>query len=215
MNLINFKYNRYSQKGHDGVIEEACKRLNIVKGFCVEIGAWDGVHLSNTRKLIEDGWSSILIEADTSKYNQCVANNSNYSDRVKCVNALVDCQNIYLENILLENGCPKDMDLLSIDVDGDDYHIFDSLKHIKPKLILIETNMLIPISQEHVSVLGNTIHPISSSPLSTYLLAKNKGYTPICFIAHDWLFVRDDLFHLINIQQDYRDLYLDGCETIP
>ena len=50
-----YKKNIYSQFGEDGIIEEILKRLkNKINKTCVEFGAWDGIHLSNTYNLIKN-----------------------------------------------------------------------------------------------------------------------------------------------------------------
>ena len=61
--LFQYK-NVHSQIGQDGILEEIFKRVGIKKGFFCEFGAWDGVYLSNCRKLFEEGWSGVFIEAD-------------------------------------------------------------------------------------------------------------------------------------------------------
>jgi hypothetical protein len=64
-----YRYNRYSQNGEDGVIEEICQRLGITTGWFVEFGAWDGKHLSNTYNLVaHHGWLGVYIEADPDRY---------------------------------------------------------------------------------------------------------------------------------------------------
>ena len=53
--LFTFRNDTYSQVGQDGIIEEIFKRLNIKNGIFCEFGAWDGFHLSNARKLVDEG----------------------------------------------------------------------------------------------------------------------------------------------------------------
>ena len=62
--LTSFKYNKYSQRGHDGIIEKIMKELSIENGFFIEFGGWDGIYLSNCRNLFECGWNGCFIEAD-------------------------------------------------------------------------------------------------------------------------------------------------------
>src|ERR1700758_236619 len=60
--------NAYSQFGEDGIIEEILHLLPRDK-WCVEFGAWDGRHASNTYNLIKNqGYRAVLIEADEKKY---------------------------------------------------------------------------------------------------------------------------------------------------
>ena len=59
-----FKKDNHSQNGEDGIIEELLNRLQIKSGWVCEFGAWDGIVGSNCRKLTEEGWTGIFIEAD-------------------------------------------------------------------------------------------------------------------------------------------------------
>ena len=54
--LLDHAHDVHSQFGEDGVLAELLRRLGIERGWCCEFGAYDGVHLSNTRLLLEQGW---------------------------------------------------------------------------------------------------------------------------------------------------------------
>jgi hypothetical protein len=56
--------NVYSQNGEDGLLEEVFRRIGTTNKQCFECGAADGKWFSNTRKLIDEGWSALLIEED-------------------------------------------------------------------------------------------------------------------------------------------------------
>ena len=71
--LLKYKHKYRSQNGEDGVLEEIFKRLGIKIGWFVDVGAWDGEHLSNTFKLLErEGWWGVGIEVDEGRYNGLV-----------------------------------------------------------------------------------------------------------------------------------------------
>ena len=92
--------------------------------FCVEFGAWNGFHLSNTCSLIQikKKWDALLIEGDESKFGELKANYIN-SSQVKTLNRYIDFDENSLDNILSEHNAPRKLDLISIEVDGNDWHI--------------------------------------------------------------------------------------------
>lgn len=69
--LENFRFNKFSQNGEDGVIQEILKRISLsnpLNNWCCEFGAWDGLHFSNTARLIlEEDFRAVLIEGDESR----------------------------------------------------------------------------------------------------------------------------------------------------
>jgi hypothetical protein len=70
---LKYVKNYLTQFGDDGIIEQIIKELNVETEdkICVEFGAWDGVYLSNVYNLWKNnGFKSILIEGDNSKYNE-------------------------------------------------------------------------------------------------------------------------------------------------
>jgi hypothetical protein len=136
-NLLSHRRNIYSQNGEDGIIEIIFSEIGIEHYACCEFGAWDGIHLSNCRKLILEGWNAVMIEGDADKFNDlCKTYKDN--DRVKAINMFIDSENNSLDRILGDNKI-ENLDFLSIDIDGLDYQIFESLK-IRPRVICVEIN---------------------------------------------------------------------------
>lgn len=139
--------NVYSQFGEDRVIQEVLATLgdstSLDKWAC-EFGAWDGLHLSNKANLkVNAGYSAVLIEADAVKFQELKRNMQPYP--AECVNAFVDLEGANtLDNLLSVTSIPIDFDLLSIDIDGADYWIYESLKKFRPKVIVVEYNPTIP-----------------------------------------------------------------------
>ncbi|MEK7109346.1 MAG: hypothetical protein AAB919_02825, partial [Patescibacteria group bacterium] len=63
--LTDYKKDVKSQHGEDGIITEIFRRMGAESKWCVEFGALNGTHHSNTWNLImQEGWSGVLIEAD-------------------------------------------------------------------------------------------------------------------------------------------------------
>ncbi len=187
----------YSQFGEDGILEEIFRRLNVSNGICVEFGGYDGLTFSNTAHLIlNHGWSGFFIELDRDMYNSIERNYIGYP--VSAILGEVTPSNIedYLNSFKLN----RDFDLLSIDVDGNDYWIWKSIVSFRPKVVVIECNGAFSWDEEWIMPLdlghswrGDAHY--GASPLALANLAKEKGYVLVCceeqganmiFVAKEW-----------------------------
>ena len=141
----------YSQNDDDGILEGIFRRLGVSTGLCVDVGAHDGFYLSNTANLIQNhGWSGLLIEPESVRFTKLAANFLGV-DRVKCVNSLVALSgDRTLDGILAGANVPSAFELLSIDVDGLDYHIWHSLERHTPTVVIVEYNPSIPNQVQYV-----------------------------------------------------------------
>jgi hypothetical protein len=137
----DYNKNIYSQNGEDGIIEELLKRLDINNGWVCEFGAWNGIHLSNTFNLVTKGFNAVFIEGDVYKYNDLLTTVNKYKNIIP-LNAYVDYNDTEnsLDNLLSKTNIPIDFDILSIDIDSYDYHVWKSLKKYNPKIVIIEIN---------------------------------------------------------------------------
>ena len=138
----------YSQTGEDGILERALSIFPTRTRWCVEFGAWDGKYLSNTFRLVErENYNVVLIEGDGKKY-RALCSEYPFRDRAIFENRLVGwSKDDGLDRILEKHPVPLDFDLLSIDVDGNDYHIWKATEKFRPKLVLIEFN---PTASNHI-----------------------------------------------------------------
>jgi hypothetical protein len=208
MELKKFETNIKSQFGEDGIIKEIFNLIGTSNKICVEFGAWDGIHFSNTWTLWHnEGWEALLIEGDSEKYQTLIANTSAFSN-VKPYMAYVmpDGPNS-LDEIFKKYNYPVNIDLLSIDIDGDDYYIFDGLKNYCPRLIVIEYNPTIPPSVELIQQKGEYF---GASALSILKLAHKKGYK-LVHVTETNLFLvnNEDFDKLGKKEKPLADLFLN------
>lgn len=200
--LNEFAANVNSQTGEDGVIEKVLEVLPENNHWCVEFGAWDGIHLSNTYNLIANrDYSAVLIEGDRNRFRQ-LQKNFQSNERVKPINTFVGFEeDNSLDSLLRSTDIPVNFDLLSIDIDGNDYHVWAAVKHYKPKVVVLEYNPTIPNPVEFVQARDIHINQ-GSSILSLDKLAKDKGYELVAATRLNAFFVDSKYFALFGIEDN-------------
>lgn len=192
-----------SQLGEDGIIEEIFSLLPPQeKRWCVEFGAGDGHYLSNTYNLIVNhGWYSIQIEANLGRFLALTRLHSG-NERVICLNQLITFEGSNsLDSVLSRAPIPKDFDLLSIDIDGNDYYIWESLQEYRPKVLIIEFNPTIPHYVSFVQSCNMSVNQ-GCSLLALVELGKRKGYELICSTEWNGIFVDKEYFSLFGISDN-------------
>lgn len=197
--LCDAARNVTSQTGEDGIVAEALDILPSRNKWCIEFGAWDGKYLSNTFHLVDrQQYNVLLIEGDLRKYRQ-LCSKYPHKDRALFINAYVGWgEEDSLDRLVDGHSVPKDPDLLSLDVDGNDYHIWQAMEHIRPKLVLIEYNPTMPNCLDFVQPRDPKCHQ-GSSPAALVRLGKEKGYELIAATEINLLFVDHVYYHLFDI----------------
>lgn len=198
--------NSFSQAGEDGVIAfllaNLAKHLTLSKYF-VEFGAWDGVHLSNTYALAKmHHFSGLYIEGDVQRFVQ-LKENFKEADNITCINKFIEIDgHNSLQSILSQSQVPRDFDVLSVDIDGNDYQVWNSVTDHSPKLVVIEMNFRIkpgifkvndPHSAFEWGVSGSSISSLAE-------LFARKGYALIGCVGCNAIFMRTDLLHFLRLK---------------
>ena len=207
IDLKNSERSVFSQNGMDGVLEKTFEIIPPNNHFTVEFYTGNGIYQSNTRNLvIHHNWSALLLGKDE-KLARELAKNYEHLDRVKTLNAAVYPGNVDL--LLEENGVPKDLDLLVINIDSNDYYVWRAIHEFQPKVILIEFNPIFIPPQ--LAVID--YHPMNywdhgiyygASIQSMYELGKKKGYELIYANKESpyLLFVKKKYFRRFGIRDN-------------
>lgn len=187
-----FRRDVHSQCGEDGVIEYLLGLARIDRGYFIEFGAWDGLHLSNCAKLAAAGWPGCFIEGDAERFAQL---RDRYQTRpdIATINSLVGTSGDHsLDAILTRTRAPADPALLSIDIDGNDYHVWAALAGYCPLLVIVEFNPTIPENVEYVQEDDPAVNR-GCSLRALWKLGHQKGYSLVA--ATDWnaFFMRDEV----------------------
>ena len=214
--LLKFGFKVYSQGHEDGVLEEIFRRLNIEKPNFIEIGCGNGVE-NNTHYLLLKGSKGIWIDSDKKniKFIRRELNNFLQSNKLMVLNKFVDSNNIpEIVSISKKFLGISNIDLVSVDVDGNDFYILKSLveNNILPKVIVTEYNSKFPHNLKFVPKLNTKSWKnddyMGASLLSIQQLLSNHYCLVACtHTGVNAFFIRSDLknkFEIIDNIKHFR-----------
>lgn len=197
--LNRYEYDIYSQTGDDGIIEEIFKRVNTTNKYFVEFGVSNGLE-NNSAALLVLGWRGLWLEGSEKFVSQIYKNFAAplKDNQLTVKNAFITAENI--EALFEENKVPAEFDLLSIDIDGNDYWVWKAISKYKPRVVVIEVNSFwgphiewsMKYEPEYVWK-RDTNH--GTSVKAVEVLGRQKGYSlvGVNFSGENAFFVRNDL----------------------
>lgn len=210
------EFSVFSQWGDDGIIQYIIQKVGLDDGYFIEFGV-ENYRESNTRFLMmNNNWSGLVMDGSQQHIHTIV--NSEYYWKYD-LNA--KCQFITAENIneIIESSIEnRNVDLLHIDIDGNDYWIWKAIKVIKPIIVIVEYNSVFGIERAitvpYKSDFDRTTAHYSNlyagaSLLALDSLAKEKEYSLIgCNSAgNNAYFIRNDymnFFKPLTVNEAYK-----------
>jgi hypothetical protein len=182
MRLLSAQLHReYSQNNEDGMLLAVFEAIGVTDARYVEVGTDDGSEC-NTRLLRDrHGWKGLRLDA---KYEDT---------RTNLHKEFVTASNI--NAVFCKYGVPDEFDLLSIDIDGQDWHLWNGLTH-RPRVVIIEfacsfgpaADLVMPFDLFYRWDGG-----LNGATISAMVkLAERKGYVLIGGNVVNCIFVRND-----------------------
>jgi hypothetical protein len=137
MGLSGFELRVFSQNGEDGVLAEILRRIGAPGRFFVEFGIESGregtcVYLADVAE-----WRGLFIEAHPEFYRQ-LERKYVRSPRIDTIHAMVTPDNI--EALFKRAGVLPEPDVVSIDINGADYWVWEAITSYRPRVVVIEYN---------------------------------------------------------------------------
>ena len=135
--LAGFELKVFSQNGEDGVLAEIFHRIGTETRCFVEFGVGPG--REGNAVLLADvyGWRGVFLEGSESRFAELEYKYEGI-ERVVTRHSMVTAENI--EHLLSDAGVPPSFDLLSIDIDGNDYWVWQALTTHRPRVVVCEFN---------------------------------------------------------------------------
>jgi hypothetical protein len=143
--LTDFEFRVFSQWGEDGIIQKLIHHLDIPNKTFIEFGVQD-FHESNCRFLLmHNNWRGLVIDASEDHVASIRRSTMAWRHHLESVCAFIDRENI--NQLLAVGQFGNDIGILSIDIDGVDYWILDSIKDCSPRILITEYNSVFGIDR--------------------------------------------------------------------
>jgi methyltransferase FkbM-like protein len=138
--LERSEFHVFSQFGEDGIVQFLVQRVPIVERVFIELGVEDYTE-SNTRfLLVHDAWRGLIVDSGTAHQRFLEASGLAWRTTVEAVTAFVTAANV--DSLIRDAGIRGDIGLLSIDIDGNDLWVLESIESVSPRIVVIEYNSL-------------------------------------------------------------------------
>ena len=136
--LADREFTVYSQNGEDGILHFLTRAVTIPRRVFVEFGVGD-YREANTRFLaVSSNWAGLVIDSGAENIRQIRDDPIYWRTNLTAVHAFVTRENI--NSLLSKSGITGEIGLLSIDIDGNDYWVFDAIEVVSPAIVVIEYN---------------------------------------------------------------------------
>lgn len=136
--ISDAEFRVYSQFGEDGIIQYLIGRVPIEHDVFVEFGVED-YRESNTRFLLcNDNWRGLILDGGTAHIDFVRRNPLGWRHSIDARSVFITRDNI--NQTITEAGITGDIGLLSIDLDGNDYWVLESIDVVRPRILIAEYN---------------------------------------------------------------------------
>ena len=202
----------FSQNGEDGITIKLLELIGYTNKYFVEFGTADGFEC-NTKVLWQNfGFKGLLMDG------------SNANDTINLKQEFITAENI--NNLFYKYNVPKEFDVLSIDIDFNDFYVWNALKNYSPRIVIIEYNAVHLPHEDKVVVYDSThmwdlCDYFGASILAYRKLGNLKGYTLVYADNNgvNLFFVRSDILKrkrlVFKDQDDEIALYKPARYTFP
>jgi len=203
--LSDVEFSVFSQWGEDGIIEWLIQKNGSMPEIFIEFGVED-FRESNCRFLLmHRNWRGLVIDGSKSNIDAIQSDNISWRHDLTSRCAFITKENI--NELITTSGIVGEIGILSIDIDGNDFWVWESISSISPQIVIVEYNSvfgdMLPLSIPYIGDFvrsradqSNVYYGASIRAFS--LLAKRKGYTLLGgnLAGSNAFFIRNDRLHL-------------------
>jgi hypothetical protein len=137
-NISSYEFSVFSQWGDDGIIDYLINNLDIKNKSFIEFGVQDYTECNTKFLLMNKNWRGLIIDESQDFIDKIKKSDLYWRYDLTAIRSFITKKNI--NNIFKENNFIGPIGILSIDIDGNDYWIWDSINCIDPDIVIIEYN---------------------------------------------------------------------------
>lgn len=206
--ISDAEFRVFSQWGEDGTIQYLINHVPMDRKLFIEFGV-ENYTESNTRFLLTNNqWSGLVMDGGKKNIDYIKNDVIYWACNLKAEHAFITRDNI--NNLITNNGIKGDIGLLSVDIDGNDYWVWEAIECVSPRIIICEYNSLfgptakVTTPYDPAFVRDNAHFSkiyYGASIAALYELACKKGYSLICSnsAGNNAFFVRNDLVGSLSV----------------
>lgn len=200
--IQDYEFKVFSQFGEDGIIQRLTQVVPIEHRTFIEFGVEDFFESNCRFLLMKDNWKGFVIDGSAKNIGKLKNAYFYWKHQIEAIDAFITKENI--NGLLQRSGFHPDLGILSIDIDGNDYHILEAIEGFKPRILICEYNSIFggirKISVPYDPAFRRTKKHYSNlyfgaSLAAITMLANRKGYTLVGTnrIGSNAFFVRNDV----------------------
>ena len=143
--LSAYEFTVFSQWGDDGIIQYLINRLDIKSKYFVEFGVENYTEANTRFLLINNNWGGLIMDGSKANIDEVKNSEIYWKYDLKALDVFITTDNI--NKLIVENETPEDLGILSIDIDGNDYWIWENIDTINPIIVIAEYNSVFGIDK--------------------------------------------------------------------
>jgi len=136
--LHDHEFKVYSHAGEDGIIQFLVQNVPVPSHTFIEFGVEDYREANTRFLLLNNQWTGLVMDGDADNVARIKADPIYWNYALTALPAFVTRENV--DQLVVDAGFAGEVGLLSVDVDGNDYWIFDAISAIQPAIAVIEYN---------------------------------------------------------------------------
>ncbi len=206
-NPRDYEFKVYSQWGEDGIIDHLVTRVPITTRSFVEFGVEDYTEANTIFLLKHRCWRGLVIDGSTENIDKIKRSTEFWRYDLRADASFITKDNI--NTIISRNGLQDDLGLLSVDIDGNDYWVWQAIDCVNPCIVVAEYNSLFgptakvstPYRPDFVRSIANPTNMYYGASIAALdHLAKLKGYSLVAgnSAGNNVFFVRNDLLGTLD-----------------